>query len=185
MSAWLSLAISLVSVAIAILVVRGMIERRVGSTAALDEVRREVGAILTEMNQTTERNIELVEDRIGQLRKAIEAADKKLVLLQNELGKQKKSEEVYARLGRSAAAIERTGAGNGETGSGAGGSDRKAREGSRPNDDGTEERSESAPPLKERVLGLYKQGISLERIASRVGTGVGEVELIVSLSEKE
>jgi hypothetical protein len=39
-------------------------------------------------------------------------------------------------------------------------------------------------PLRDRALGLYRQGIPIERIASRLGTTVSEIELIVSLGER-
>lgn len=116
MSGWLSLAIAVVLVVVAFLILNRTITRRTSQQAALDEIKREVGLIITELNATTERNIELIEDRIARLEGLIGQADKRLVALKRDSaareaarprsgsGEMKGGEEpiVYTRLGRPA-----------------------------------------------------------------------------------
>ncbi|MCK4515686.1 MAG: hypothetical protein KAU31_10535 [Spirochaetaceae bacterium] len=184
MTAWLSLAISLVAIAIAVIVIRRMVDRRASSTAVMDEIRREVGAILTEMNQTTERNIELIEDRVTRLQELIVQADRRLGTLRRETQKQEKAEMVYShlsRVARSAGSPPADGGNESSTNKGA-----QSSGGAEPSDaSGEVAQTATSVPLKDRVLDLYRQGIPIERIASRVGTAVSEIELIVSLGERQ
>jgi len=170
----------------------------------LDEIRREVGAILTEMNQATERNIELIEDRVGRLQQLLDQADRKLGGLRRETARKDDSEQLYARLGRSAASMPPTGpVPSPEVPQAQPGSaeptppnntvetqDQASRLGAetgqpRGESPAPEDRDHGSEPVsvKARVLEMYRQGFALERIASRVGTAISEVELIVSLSD--
>ena len=162
-----------------------------------------MGSIITELNSTTERNIELIEDRIARLERLIQEADRRVTVLRRDLSSQRGESPTYTRQGRHA-------------GAGQSGQSRRAQEpdASQPaarapheqpheqppdggpsgdqdafvlSQDGTirEERGDSSgrPTARERVRALYLQGLSFERIASVVGKTVGEVELIVSLDE--
>jgi TolA-binding protein len=185
MTAWLSLAISLVALAVVVVLVRGMVDRRTGSAVALDEIRREVGAILTEMNQATERNIELMEDKIEALTALIDQADRRLTVLRRENSRQGSMEQTYSKLRRSANQLSDP----------AEAADPPAETGDHGAADGPDAESQSpveagstveedSPSVKEQVLTLYRQGLSVDRIATRVGTAVSEVEFIVSLNER-
>jgi hypothetical protein len=224
MTVWLSLAISLVATAVAVIVMRRMVDRHAGSASVMDEIRREAGAILTEMNQTTERSIQLIEDQVARLQETIDLADKRLGTLRREADRQKNAEQVYSHLGRVSrltpgaadhpppsqptVADGPASAGSGPSGkpaettlspAGSGSAD-SASSGAALVEAGATDtvpgmsgslddaapavQAESEPTMKERVLGLYRQGISVERIASRVGTAVSEIELIVSLGDR-
>jgi hypothetical protein len=160
-----------------------MIDRKSASVAVLDEIRREVGAILTEMNQTTERNIELLEDRISRLQETLDQADRRVSILRRENSRQHSAEKVYSHLATPSVPVQPTGVP--ESASQGGGVESS---GARPDrSEGPTASLEQQPDemtQKERVMVLYRQGIPIERIASRVGTAVSEVELIVSLSER-
>ena len=194
---------------------RRMVDRHAGSGAVLEEIRREVGGILTEMNQTTERNIELVEDSVSRLRTVIDQADRRLAILKRETEKHENSGIVYSHLSSAARPMVRDTEpelvkSDDPVKTGSTATDSVApdtSEARRPTDGATPVHETSAPsmdnepsesqqagngegvvindlPLKERVMGLYRQGIPIDRIASRVDTAVSEVELIVSLSER-
>ncbi|MEE8441034.1 MAG: hypothetical protein V3S41_04870 [Spirochaetia bacterium] len=163
-----------------------MIDRHTGSAAAMDEIRREVGAILTEMNQTTERNIALIEDRLKRLQELIGQADQRLGNLRREARRQESSEMVYSHLSRVVRPVgPQSSPTEGADEPAAGG--RAESVGSAQSSDGPENDSETGAEmsLKDRVLDLYRQGLPIERIASRVGTAVSEIELIVSLGERQ
>lgn len=165
----------------------------------MEEIRREIGAIITEMNQTTERNIELIEDRIGRLKKLIEAADKRVVVMRREAERRDRAEETYSRLGRTLQVLPESPPATDSRRSDPV-PDTDPREplpveegvipGRPPVSPDTEDDSEGSPDgdpasLRRRVLGLYRLGIPIERIASRVGTTVSEIELIVSLGDRQ
>jgi len=169
MSGWLSLAITVILLVIVYLVLNRTITVRTTQQSALDEIKREVGAIITELNATSERNIELIEDRIATLERLLEQADRRIGALRRDLSTHG-SPSTYSNLG-SNVVVRPTVDADGTQDS----RDVPMVEG---------ERSPPEPrPLRERVRGLYLQGLSLERIASLVGKTVGEVELIVSLDE--
>ncbi len=75
------------------------LDRRIATGEVLDEIKREVGAIITELNETTDRNIELFETRVVQLKETIEQADRRLGLLKRENEKNSISGEFQSRIG--------------------------------------------------------------------------------------
>lgn len=74
------------------------LDRRITTAKVLDEMKREVGTIITELNETTDRNIELFETRIAQLKETIEQADRRLGLLKRENEKNAVTSELRARI---------------------------------------------------------------------------------------
>lgn len=187
MSGWLSLAITVILVAVAFLVLNRSIRTRTSQQAALDEIKREVGAVITELNQTTERNIEIVEDRIHRLEVLIKQADGRLRALKRDLPSSVQHDR-YSREGRPVVLPPQTDEGDRSSAPDrdAGGTETPAHPAS---DSSRETRSAmSVPtgesvPLRQRVRQLYLQGIPLERIATITGKTIGEIELIVSLEE--
>lgn len=178
MTGWLSLGISIVALAVAVVFLRRMVERRTGAEVVLDEIRREVGAILTEMNQTTERNIELVEDRLGRLKTTLEQADRKLGLLSRETARRAEAEE-YTRLSRSVPRVAAPPEAEVEVSRPPAAVDESAE-----TEAGFDEPAEE-PDVRSRILQMYRQGVDVDRIAKNVGTAVSEVELIVSLGGRQ
>lgn len=208
MSAWLSIAITIVLIVVAFVVLNRNINVRTSQQAALDEIKREVGAIITELNSTTERNVELIEDRISNLERLIEQADRRVGALRRDLASRQGESVTYSHLRRP---VDRSGAASAEPssppeigptspssrenrrepGRSAGEPDtrpddeeielRFARERAHLRSEGPARGDEPTVPPRERVRRLYLQGVPLERIAAIVGKTVGEVELIVSL----
>lgn len=82
------------------LIFKKKIDKALQPSFFLDKIRKEVNAIIVELNGTTERNIALVEDRMSALKEALSQADKKLSLLQRDAEKREISQKLYARLGR-------------------------------------------------------------------------------------
>lgn len=182
MSGWLSVAITVILVVVAYLVLNRNIKARTSQQAALDEIKREVGAIITELNSTTERNIELIEDRIASLERLVEQADKRLGALRRDLAARSGESATYSRFGRPVASTPSPQADHGFQ------RDRAGRPLSPSEHEGESGASagpdeETGGTVRERVRHLYLQGVPLPRIATVVGKTVGEVELIVALDE--
>ncbi len=82
---------------------RERVRRATSAHAQIAEIREEVSRLLVELNQTTDRNILLLEDRIGRLNDLLAAADKKVGLLQREIEKHDVGARIYSRIARPAA----------------------------------------------------------------------------------
>src|SRR5262245_59113200 len=63
------------------------IHRQYKAKEFLDEVQREVNVMVTELNQTTAPNIQLIEDRMQKLNVLMKEADRRILLANQELTK--------------------------------------------------------------------------------------------------
>ena len=185
----ITLVVDLGGIVLVYLLLRDRLRRAASSEARVAEIREEVSRLLVELNQATDRNVALMEDRIGVLNEALSTADKKIGLLRRETEKHDVGSRIYSRLA----------------------------EGRPPRPPEAEEARESAavppapatpPPVAEpvpvagpplavelsgraagdvhqRVMMLFRAGFSPSLIASRVGAPVGEVELIISLEQRK
>jgi len=77
---------------------RDRVRRAASSDAHIAEIRDEVSRLLVELNRTTDRNIALIEDRIGSLNELLSSADKKIGLIRRETEKHDVGTQIYSRL---------------------------------------------------------------------------------------
>jgi uncharacterized membrane-anchored protein YhcB (DUF1043 family) len=164
MSLVVSLAVNIIVVSLLFLFLTRRLVRKLSLEESIDELQREVGGIVTEMNQAAERNISLLEDKIEELRDIEERIDRKITLLNRETQKENESAATYREIVREAQKQQRQKPSEAISGDAA-----KA-----PQSDNR--------PIRERILDLHRKGISPNIIATRVGSTVGEVELIIGLS---
>ena len=150
---------------VAFLMVR-RIERRIEPAAVLDQIRREVDELIVEFNQTTERNIGLIEERIVRLNRLIETADRRVTVLRRELDAHETGARVYSDIVQQATVQRRSQQEHAE------------QPGEQGGDPGADDR-------RLQIIDLHEKGIAPNIIAARVGTTVGEVELIVSLKKRK
>jgi len=171
---------------------RDRVRRATSASAQIAELRDEVGRLVIELNQTTDRNIALIEDRIANLNELAAAADKKIGLLRREIEKHDVGSRVYSRIagGMGTSTFEENVAR----------SDRENVARSDRENVARSDRAQSAAAripaaptlsvelsertdLHQRVVMLHKAGVSPSLIATRVGVPAGEVELILSLEQ--
>jgi hypothetical protein len=178
-------------------VLRERLRRASSPKAQMGELREEVNRLMVELNQTTDRNISLLEDKIASLTELISKAEKTLTMLHREGEKHEVGSRVYGRIIEARAPRpasrggERTG---GEPhleevrrrgGTTAVDSERTpARREAAPSTAPEEDKGRSAD-TRDRVVELYKAGLTASLIAARVGAPLGEVELIISLAERK
>lgn len=140
------------------LVLRRIVNRWFINAAQLDKIQQEVEKMLVELNHATSRNIDLIETRIQDLKEILATADKRIGLLKREEEKHEIGKTVYTRIMKnpSVPVINRN-------------------------------TVDDMPALnvRDRILNLHHSGFSSSMIANQVGKTVGEVELVISLSEKE
>lgn len=151
------------------LYVKRKIRIALGSENLLRDIREEVDGILRELNQTTDRNIRLIEDRVERLMEIMAKADKRIGVMQREVEKQDMGRSVYQQL----LDKKRRSAGTASADTDGG----ESHEAVRP--------AEPKKSVREQVGELHDKGIAPDLIAKRVGTTVGEVELIISLRERK
>jgi hypothetical protein len=80
------------------LLLRDRVRRAASAESRIAEIREEVSRLLVELNQATDRNIALMEDKITVLNEAISTADKKIGLLRRETEKHDVGSQIYSRL---------------------------------------------------------------------------------------
>jgi hypothetical protein len=164
-------------------VLRDRVRRATSAATQIAELRDEVSRLVVELNQTTERNVALLEDRIAGLSELLGAADRKMALLAREIEKHDVGAKVYGRLApasppaspqQPALSVElsepkRAGA---------------LAENRQPGASSIQEPAESRQDMRQRVVMLSRSGFSPSLIAARVGIPLGEVELIISLERQ-
>jgi len=79
---------------------RWYVKRRISALNMLKEYQKEVSELITEVDSVTDRDLQLIEDRIKKLKDILETADKRINLYIKELEKSKSGEALYTSLGR-------------------------------------------------------------------------------------
>lgn len=93
-----SLLLNVIFCTIVYLVLKRKFEREMNPDTVLRQIRNEVNELIIELNQTTERNVSLIEERINQLNRSIEESDKRITLLKKEAEQREDSGRVYSHL---------------------------------------------------------------------------------------
>lgn len=168
----------------------------------LEEYRTEVQGLIADINLATDRDSQLVEERIKTLKKLLEDTDKRISVFIKELDHRRSGEVIYAKLGRgfhSTPAVEAAAAPKAPApktdasvpaapeipqtaGAGHGGN--------KPKIDSTPAGNKRSGPVKTpvekqslrlRIAELAIQGYDAARIASELKISVSEVELALNL----
>lgn len=156
---------------------KARIDTRLRSNETLRVVREEINELIVELNGTTNRNVEIIEERIERLKEITQRADKRIGLLTKEIGKKEKEAEVYTSL------KPKTGLPPGGDAGGPG--DAEPRGGENSLKDVEQKGSGMGTeriPSRERVIALYNNGISPDIICKELNITIAEVELIISLN---
>jgi hypothetical protein len=186
--------LSLILCVIFFIYCRSYLKRRTGQERILAEFRGEVNEILAEIDEKTDRDALLVEERIKRLRGILEDVDKRIALYVRELDRRGREDQAYAQLGAKrlrglpagepsvspalppaeAPPEERFPAGKAE----------EPAEGPR----FTRASREIPPrprPLQEQAVELARAGLSSKLIASRLEVSESEVELAIALAGRK
>ncbi|MDZ7795136.1 MAG: hypothetical protein U5P10_16040 [Spirochaetia bacterium] len=192
-SIMVSTGISIMIAGIVYILLVKRINREKSSTAITEQVRNEIDRMVVDLNQTADRNIGLIEQQLKSLTEMIQEADHRISLLQKHSEKLNRSTDTYNQI-RPAQIVKPKATPEPKASPAP-----QASEVSPPNSH-TVDISEKIQPStsvsesedaqdsvttskRERVINLHRQGISLDIIASRVGSTVAEVELIISMTE--
>jgi hypothetical protein len=199
MSAILVVVLNVGLAAVIYLLLVRRIDRRLEPGRVVDAIRSEIDGIIVELNQTTDRNIGLIEDRVTRLNALLEQADRRLAVLKREIESRSSSTERYNDIvkraprpetpatvssgsetpGSETPGRETPGRGTpaGPTSGGGAAGTGSVQGGERPVGSRAERRKE--------IIELHRKGIAANIIANRMGSTVGEVELIISLADRK
>ncbi len=184
-------SINIIIITIMFLILSRRLRRQYNATQFLAEVQQEVNAIVTELNHTTERNIQLLEGRVAQVHEILAELDRRILMAGSEVQKREQTDLTYNHLRDQRRAILR---------------DLQTVEvRSAPVEVAIPETSVKAPPpvtaavaspisiaptlaraltrdaIKAQVVELAQAGMPATAIAQHAGLSLGEVELIISL----
>jgi len=198
-SIMVSTGISIILAGIVYILLVKRINREKSSTAITEQVRNEIDRMVVDLNQTADRNIGLVEQQLKLLTEMIQESDHRISLLQKHSEKLNRSTDTYnqirpAQIMKPKEPPEQKAPTEPKEPTA-----QQSSEVSRPNahtvdisenkksstsiSESEDTRDAVTPSKRERVINLYRQGISLDIIASRVDSTVAEIELIISMTE--
>jgi len=94
-----------VSLALFIIVIFALINmfwkiKKLQKSNVIVELQSEVNELILELNQTTDRNINILEEKISGLTRLLNDADKRIKILRTESERNKSEPLVYNQLGR-------------------------------------------------------------------------------------
>jgi hypothetical protein len=151
------------------------IDRRLEAEKLLDKLRNDAGRLVGEMiqdlNRITDRNITLMENKVNELQRILDTADKGILLMHKQTRKEKDAGRLYPKPREplpDAAPVREEPSASGQAS---------------PRKDSPAE--EDHAPRADEIQDLYRKGISPELIARRVNLPAGEVRLIISLLEQK
>jgi len=185
---FLSVAINLIIVFLLYLIMRKRIRRLLDGGEALDAIRDEINHLIVELNQTSDRNIGIIEERIGRLKTLVDEADRKITLLARESEKVRLGADVYERLKKSKSLVagvpRNTGTADDRSsqtvGLAAGTTDLHIAD--TQESEAMREAEKHPGKTTAEVLELHRQGFEPKLIAAKTGSTLGEIELIISLA---
>jgi hypothetical protein len=152
------------------------IRRRTSREGILAGYQEEVNRLIAEIDRATDRDAQLVEDRVAALRKILEDADRRIAVLSRDLDRRRAGTELYTALGVRRPAPEPL--------SPPPEADRPSGDAAVPAAPDSGPAAPPARPLTERVQELARQGLAAQLIAARLGVSLSEVELALAVSRR-
>jgi hypothetical protein len=156
------------------------IKRRTTATELLSEYRSEVYRLITEIDSVTDRNLQLVEDRINKLKSLSEETDKRIAVYGRELEKSRTGEALYTSLGRGIRAALNTQP-SPPPPSAAAGTLKQSSAASIESSQQNAPKPHSKKQIRSLIETMIKEGQSPAQIASHLDISRAEVELAMTL----
>ena len=171
-------ALALIISFISLLYFKSYLKRRTGQERILSEFAEEVNNILKSINEATDKDISLIEEREKNLKILLEEVDKRLKLYIREMDRRSAAEKAHAAL----SAENKTAA----DAYAAIGKNRYKK--TPPESEYTiEPKPEDASPPQsrgEQIRSLLRSGFTEAAIASHLGVGIAEVEFVADMMER-
>lgn len=191
--------------AVAMLWVRRYLRRLADEDGAVAAARRDLAALIAELDATTDRNLTIVEDKLAELKSALGEIDKRLALLSRErpvrtgaASENAASAPVQAPAGYAAppprrappVAYDRRGLPSDEFAFSAAVPEADTRPDAAAKPAGgvpfvrlSQRQFEAEESFPDRVIRLYRKGLSADAIAASLGAHRSEVEIAIAMEE--
>ena len=173
------LAASLVSFAVLYLLLERRIRKRVDPETILGQIRREIEGLIVDLNQTAERALSLLEEKMNAAKDVVEKSERRVAALRREAKSLERAGKAYialkdAPMGRPEPPAKKAGPSRGKR--------------------ATPAERETAPvkvegpteglPVRHRIVSLHRAGFSVDSIVNRLGVPRATVDLVVSLEDQ-
>jgi len=169
---------------------RSYLKRRTAAERILAELREEVNKILKSIDETTERDISLIEERENNLKNLLGEIDKRFKVYIRELEQKRTYEELGKNRYRISRMVDSSDQAEDAKPSPAAVSATMPAAMPAAKSPPAESPSAEPPPVKEmvpmaeQIRSLLNEGLSVPAIASRLDISIAEVELAVALRSK-
>jgi len=158
------------------------------SESSLEEYRKEISKLVSDINAVTDRNLQLIEDNILKLKTLLDETDKRIAVYNSERTKSRSNETLYTSLGRGIRAalktIEEPEPLQAEQ------EDQIQAQaeqmiGSAQQTPGEVQPSFTKKQIRGAIDALIDEGLSAEEIASRLEISIAEVNLAINLFRRK
>ena len=155
---------------------RSFLKRKTSFEGILKDVREEVSRLLRSLDDITDKNITLIEDREKRLKELLEETDRRLTVYFREIDRRDKAERTYREMGTRII---------------------KENAVSKPLVSESQVPTPTAAPasptpanapiasVEEQIRELTRQGVPPEKIASRLGISVSEAEFVADIEARK
>jgi hypothetical protein len=147
---------------------RRRVRKNLETDILIGKLKAEIGQMVTELNGSAERNIELLENRIRTASELVEKAVKTAGVLEKEKEKQESVDRVYTALARSRPLSI----------------DVEVHSVQAENMELPDTADFDSLPVREKALVLYRRGENIDSIGEKLSMSRGEVDLIISLHDR-
>lgn len=158
----LLLLINIALLALIYLALRQQLKKDYNSERFLATLQKEVNGIITDLNQTAEMNVQILNNEAEKLQKLKEKVEKRIAEMQQIFAMLDRADGRYNEiLIRSQKKVP-----------------------PQPPNPAPIQKKESESPSRDRILGLYNQGRTSQEISELTHLPIGEVELIIEFSKQ-
>ncbi|MCL2558156.1 MAG: hypothetical protein FWE09_06725 [Treponema sp.] len=179
------IAISVISLCVSVfslLFFRWYLKRKTSAAQLLAGYEEEVGRLIAEIDRATDRDAELVEERIKILRKILEDTDKRIAVYVKEAQRSRDGEAMYSNLGRGIrAALDSRSLAQESAPQPFGEADIRPAQADSSGFESPDAPEKPEKSKKAQIAELSAQGFSPAEIASRLGLSVAEIDLALNL----
>jgi DNA repair exonuclease SbcCD ATPase subunit len=154
---------------------KSYLKRRTGQERILSELQEEVNSILRSINEITERDITLIEEREKELKSLLAEIEKRLRTYIKEMDQARNTEEAYQELGKNRYRINKQPA-------------LQTTESKKVSETAAafplpefDLKKEPSLSIREQIHSLLRSGLSEAAVAFRLGISIAEVELAAAL----
>ena len=165
-------------------IIRSKVARYLELENLLAGVRDEVRALVLELNETADRNVSLVEDRMQALHDLLDDIDRRIGLGKRELEARSLEREVYEKLSKRRPIVPEAGRTVASESIREPDAPISLSLGQSPEIVVSNDLAISSKTRREEALELHRRGISADLIAARLGATVAEIELLVEMEER-